>query len=155
MAIAAFSLSAFADLKSSDPEQACTYLADSGLPTRGWKVLTSSYSGCSSAYKDIGTGFPLANNLAYYATGDSAGVNELKLVVNLNQPNDSAAAIEALSNTAKKLSETAAGKPLPASIEQAIKGRKAAGAKVGVTHVQVVRDNWPTGSGYELQVIFK
>lgn len=148
---------ALAALPIADPNQVCGYLEQENLPTRGWKVQDESYASCSSNYREIGNvGLGLANNLAYYATGQGNTVTETKIVLNLNQPQSPAAALQALLQASQALSVQMFGKRLPGEIAQAIQSRKG-----GVTEVfqgasiSVVRDDWPSGKGYEIQVVFK
>lgn len=148
---------ALAALPSTDPSQVCRYLKQEGLSTRGWKIQDESYAGCSSDYRDIGqAGSGLTNNLAYYATGQGNTVAETKLVLNLNQPQSPAAALQALLQASHALSVQMFGKRLPAEIAQAIQSRKGGVTQsFQGTNISVIRDDWPSGKGYELQVVFE
>jgi len=53
------------------------------------------------------------------------------------------------------LSIKIAGVELPQVIKDAIAEGTPVKTQVGKTAVEVKRDNWPTGKGYELHVIFK
>jgi hypothetical protein len=79
------------------PETACLLLADiPGMQTRGYQNyamvnklppepwMPKEYW-CTSPYKQIGTVFPIPDNIVYDVTGDQHTVNELKLVLNVVQ----------------------------------------------------------------------
>ena len=75
---------AHAELLVTVPSQVCSFLDDAGLATRGWKNQYEQEYGCSSAYKQIDSGFPLANNLAFYAEGNGSSVAQVELMLNIN-----------------------------------------------------------------------
>jgi hypothetical protein len=78
------------------PEKACTLLADFNLATRGWKDVGGGMRSCSSPHREIGTGDPMPNNLAFYVRGDAAGPKLIKLVVNVNNRAQASAALKEL-----------------------------------------------------------
>ena len=146
---------ATAALKATTPAEACGYMADQGLSTRGWKNYHDNEFGCSSPYHDIGPGFPLPNNLAYYAEGKQQSVALVKLVLNVNNRTEAKSGHTALVKAAEALASRVTGEKLPGEISRAIlEGRKAS-AKLGNTTVEVLRIDWPTGKGYEVKVIFQ
>lgn len=156
LGIALFSMAAQAELPKAAPETVCQYLADIALKGRKWVPdYGDGTSGCATDYKDIGTGAPLANNLAYYATGKGGKVDQLKLVLNYNQPKSAGFATASLISAAQKLSPKALGASLPPEVIQLIKAGRSGKAKVGTGEVEVLRDNWPTGRGYEVQVMMR
>lgn len=137
------------------PSEACALLNDHGLATRGWKHQYDNEFGCSSPYKEIGAGSPLANNLAYYVDGGPATANRAKLVLNVNNKNSAVLAHRELLKAAEVLSTKAAGMPLPKEIAAAIvSGTKIAKPERPAT-IKVVRIDWPSGRGYELKVVFE
>jgi len=146
---------ASAELKSTVPADVCAYMSVMGLKTRGWKNQYDNIYGCSSSYKDIGTGYPLANNLAYYAEGERTVVTQVKLVLNVNNKGASNAAHSELLKAAEALTTKASGKTLPQSLKDAIKSGSKRSAKVGNSSIEVVRINWPTGKGYEIKVFIE
>jgi hypothetical protein len=155
-ALAVCSLPVFAEVAQTSPEAVCQYLADSGLKGRKWVAdYGDGTSGCASDYKDIGGGSPLANNLAYYVTGEGRQVQQVKLVVNYNQPKSGSAATSALIAASQKLAVKALGAQLPDSIASLIKSGKPATQNVGSGEVEVSRDDWPTGKGYEVHVTMR
>lgn len=146
---------ASAELKTAEPSVVCSYMHDFGLVTRGWKNYYESVFGCSSPYKELGVGFPLANNLAYYAEGNKEAVTQLRLVLNVNNSKTANAAHEELLKAAEALSIKATGENLPQPLKDAIKSGKKATAKVGSVSVEVMRENWPSNKGYEIKVIIR
>ena len=150
-----FSVSCLADLKQTAPEAVCSFLSDLDLNGRKWTDYGDGTSGCASNYKDIGSGSPMANNLAFYATGSDSTVDQVKLVLNFHQVKSAGMSISALGKASEKLSLKALGAPLPNSIKKAIVLGKPLTAAAGTGTIEVVRDNWPTGKGYEVQVIMK
>jgi hypothetical protein len=142
-----------AELQITSPTDVCNLLNKLGLSTGGWK---DNYGyGCNSPYKEIGSGYPLANNLAYYVDGSISSVSEVKLVININNKSSAKSAHKALLDASHVLSKRLSGKDLPKSIISAIESGKASSHNIGKTVVDVVRFDWPTGRGYEVKVIFK
>lgn len=137
------------------PTKACAYLSDVGLGTRGWKNDYDDEYHCSSPYKEIGPGSPLANNLAYYVEGSRGAVKRLKLVVNINNRVQQAAALSELQVAAKLLASKILGVALPSAAINALKSGTQGSWKVGQNTVSVKRDNWPTGKGYEIHFVIE
>ncbi|ENA27504.1 hypothetical protein EGJ52_23570 [Pseudomonas luteola] len=150
-----FPLLAHAELADTDPDSVCQFLAASDLKGRKWTDYGDGTAGCASDYKDIGNGVPLANNLAYYVMGQGNEAERVKLVMNANQPNAAAPAIKQLSNAASKLSPKALGVPLPDSVRKAIAKGEPVVVNVGSGEVEVLKDIWPSGKGYEIQVMMR
>lgn len=147
--------SAQAEIALKDPASTCVALDDVGLKTRGWKDRGSSDYGCTSPYKDIGPGHPLPNNLAFYAEGQISSVKLLKLVLNVNKPEHAKTSHQALLHTAEILSKKATGQPLSQTLKKALLSGKPIKEKLGNSNITVVRDNWPTGLGYEIKIVFE
>lgn len=147
--------SAEASLAITSPASVCALLNNIGLATGSWKNFYDNEFGCISPYKEIGPGFPLANNLAYYVEGDKNSVTGAKLVLNVNTKSQATSAHSALLRATEALSIKIAGVELPQVIKDAITEGTPVKTQVGKTAVEVKRDNWPTGKGYELHVIFK
>lgn len=144
-----------ANFSNTEPSTVCNYLAGDGIATRGWKNQYDNEFGCSSSYKEIGAGVPLANNIAYYAEGGPSEVRLAKLIVNINNKTLAASAYAELLKTSQNLSLKLAGVKLPEEISTAIKNGKKASAKAGSTKINVIRIDWPTGKGHELKVLFE
>jgi hypothetical protein len=154
--ISLFSVSAAeASLAVTSPSSVCVLLNNIGLATGSWKNIYDNEFGCNSPYKEIGSGFPLANNLAYYVDGNRNAVSQAKLVLNVNNKSQAKSAHSALLNASEALSTKIAGTKLPQTVKDAISGGKSMKTKIGQTAVEVKRDNWPTGKGYEIHVVFK
>ena len=68
-----------ATMKNTNPNTTCSYLQEIGLSTRGWKHDYDAEYGCSSSYKEFGSGSPLRNNLAYYVEGKAKKSEILKV----------------------------------------------------------------------------
>lgn len=130
-------------------------MSEVGLVTRGWKNHYENAFACLSPYKELGTGVPLANNVAYYVEGDREKVTQVKLVLNVNNRKSASAAHEELLKAVEALSIKATGEDLPQKLKDVIKAGKQATAKIGTASVEVVRDNWPSKNGYEIKVIIK
>lgn len=144
-----------AELKSTDPSVVCAYMNDVGLVTRGWKNQYENVFACLSPYKELGAGFPLANNVAYYVEGDRTSVRQVKLVLNVNDRKTANAAHEELLKAAEALSLKAAGENLPQTLKYAIKAGKNATAKVGSLSINVAHDNWLSNKGYGITVLIR
>lgn len=149
------SSAAFAELQQTEPTHVCALLADQGLKGRKWIDYGDGTSGCASDYKDIGAGAPLANNIAYYVMGEGSVAGEVKLVVNFNQPSRPGPGIQALGKAAEALAPKVLGGKITGEVRKAIVKGVPTTASVGSGTVEVIRQEWPTGKGYELQVIMK
>ena len=150
-----FSATCLAELKVTEPSIACALLSDSGLKGRKWTDYGDGSFGCASDYKDIGSGSPLSNNLAYYATGTATAVEQVKLVLNFNQPKSKGPAIGALGKASEALAPKVLGAKLNNEIRKAIVKGEPVTSQIGSGSIEVTRDDWPNGKGYEVHVIMK
>ena len=149
---------AFAALKTRVPSQVCGSLNSIGLNTRGWKNQGDDVYFCASDYKNLGSGlsrFSLPNNLAFYAEGTRSTVSQVKLVLNVNNRASAESGHTELRKAAEVLCVKATGKQLPQTLKQAVQSGGKRSARVGPSKVQVLRENWPSGKGYEVQVIIQ
>jgi hypothetical protein len=137
------------------PDKACGLLADIGLVTRSWKNHLDEEFSCSTPYKDIGTAFPLPNNLAYYVEGGKNSVKLVELVLNINNPSNSSSANSELQKAAASLFFQVTGEKIPESVTNAIKHGKNFSLKAGQSNAQVIRVDWPTGKGYEIRLVIE
>lgn len=154
----AFMAPALADLQIKAPSRACSMLADQGLKGRKWTEYADGVSGCASNYKEIGEGVPQPNNLAFYVTGEGETVRKVKLVLNYNQPRSEAASkasTRALATASQKLAIRSLGTTLPKPVLTAIERGRSIKASLGSGEVEVIRDDWPSGKGYEVHVIME
>ena len=142
-----------ADLVHPDPKNLCETLKGSGLATRGWKNQYDDKFGCSSAYKDIGAGSPLPNNIAYYVEGTSGKVELAKIVLNVNDKKNAPTAHGELGKVAAILIERCTGQAAPPDLVKAIQDGKVTNRKIAKTEIRIEKDLWPTGKGYEIKVI--
>lgn len=110
-----------AALVTTSPALVCSMLKDIGLATSGWKNHYDNEFGCSSAYKHIGAGSPMPNNLAYYPEGNRNAATQVRLVLNVNDKSRSTSGHTALLGAAEILSEKIVGVKLPQTIKSAIK----------------------------------
>jgi len=132
------------------PPQACNYLADAGLHTRGYNYQSGNVYGALSDCQELGSEFPLANNIAYYVTGSENKVDELKLVLNVNMPNKSGEAHNTLLRYSEILYQKALDKTLLSYIKTSIVEGKAGQWHSHNVTVELRRDDWDTGKGYSL-----
>jgi hypothetical protein len=139
---------------SWNPQEACEYLSHiSGFQTRGYINQYEDSFGCSSPYKDIGEGIPLANNIAYYVNGNSQNAKELKLVLNVNVTQNADEAHAVFLQYSEELTQKALGVAIPKDERDAILSGIAGEWIIKQTKVEIVREDWPTGKGYELKYI--
>jgi len=152
-----FPLAAFADYENRSITDACDYLKESGFNTRSYKKIYDNDYQCITNYIEIGsaTHNKIANNIAYYVSGNQNSVKELKLVTNINQRSKSSEAINAILAASKTLTKKALGINLPDEISTAISNQKNLTVTHGKVNLQVVYINWPTGKGFEVKYIIK
>ena len=84
-------------------EIAKKFLDQNGIYTNQYKNRLGHEYVSFSSYQDIGSATPLPNNIAYYVKGDSDTVKTLKLVLNVNQPNDAQTAHSVMLNHSQTL----------------------------------------------------
>lgn len=68
------------------PYLAKDFLKEEGLPTRPYQRSFEDEWYAGSNYLEIGEGFGTKNNIAYYLSGNEHIVTELKLKLNINEP---------------------------------------------------------------------
>lgn len=139
------------------PQQACNYLKNK-LPASSYKDTGGGEYWCGSNYFNIGSSeYGLPNNIAFYGIGTRSSIHTLKLVVNYNVPNDDSAGVATamLITQATELSQKATGSKPPEGILQNLLSGEPAEIQSGQYTHQVLRDDWPTGKGYEVHYILK
>jgi hypothetical protein len=137
------------------PAEACDFLSRiPGLQTRGYKDLVGDgeYS-CSSTYKELGGDSIMSNDIAYYAYGSSGQVRKLEIVLNVKSRNQSVQAHKELKDISSELTQKAIGNSLPDAAAISITQGKPGRWMVGGYLVEVIREEWPTGKGYEIHFI--
>jgi hypothetical protein len=101
---------------------------------------------------EFGSGYPLKNNIAYYAQGSSTTVSLVKLVLNANQKSQAQVAHEKLLEFAMPLVRKATGEAMPESIQASIQSGRSGQWEVGDNAIRLLRVEWPTGKGYEVKL---
>jgi len=158
--IVAFAGGLNADLTNLKLDDACSFVSGIGLSTKGWKDYGDDYWGCTSYPKLIGNSGPswapgLKNNLTFYVSGTETHVQRLKLLLNVNNASEAGAAHGEMLKAAKVLSKKALGEELPKAIQSAIKTGQDASIKVGSKEIELIREVWKTGKGYNMQLNIK
>lgn len=145
---------------------ACACLRGIGLGTdRYWRDDGERLFHCLSPYKELGmvadpVGLSSKNNLAYYVDGDAERIHQMKLVLNVYHHNvkprhGAMQAHQPLGQAAKRLTQEALKTPLPKMAEQAIAAGKPWQGAVKAATLELIRDDWPTGKGYELHFLVR
>jgi hypothetical protein len=145
---------------------ACAYLRSLGLRTdRYWRDDGEQVFHCLSPYKELGTvadplGLSSKNNLAYYVDGDAERIHQMQLVLNVYHHNvkprhGAMPAHQPLGQAAKRLTQEALKTPLPKAAEQAIAAGKPWQGTVKAATLELTRDDWPSGKGYELHFLVR
>jgi hypothetical protein len=142
-----------AEYANPNPSDACSFMSAMGMNTRGYKNPDGIGYFCSSPYKELGTGFPFKNNIAYYAEGSEEKVTNLKLVLNVNSKQEAKQAHAVLNDSAQTLLKKALSASLPQETQKAILAGSNGKWKIGNANVSVTRADWPTGKGYEIKFI--
>jgi len=152
-----------AELENDDPLIICHSLSSQGLFPGKWRKDELGYL-CVTPYKDIVSSLlytpGLPNNIALYATGSENKVNEVKLVININDSTSAHNAHLELLKDAEILFHHLylPSKPaqyLSSEIKNSIINGNPGNFLVRKISIQIIKDIWPTGKGYEIQVIFK
>ncbi len=148
---------AHADLLLKTPAHACSALAEHGFKTGAYGDRGGGEYWCSTPYRDIGqrSADALPNNVAYYVVGTAGSVKRLRLVLNVNQPGAAKPAHDALLKATSVLAPKAVGGDLDRKVSSAIIEGRSISQRVGTSQITVLRDNWPTGRGYEIRVTFE
>ena len=144
-----------AELPNSKITEVKEYLAAEGYVTKPWAKVFEDFYGCSSAYKDIGSGDVLANNIAYYVSGNQTTATELKLVLNVNVKAKAKDAHGEFLKIAQALYLKATGKKLEDKLVEAITNGSSSEVEAKSYTTKLVRSDWPTGRGYELKFIIE
>jgi hypothetical protein len=136
------------------PREYCSIATDVGLPAK--RAFSASTLGCSSAYRELSAASPgLSNNVAFYvsANGDPLALKRLSLQLNVNNPRAATSAHAELTQATASLARTLLGKEFP-ELLRAVKQGKAYRMQDTQWRVEVEREAWPTGRGYEINVRF-
>lgn len=144
-----------AEYVNPNPQEVCGFMSTMGMGTRGYKNPDGIGHFCSSPYKEFGSGFPLKNNIAYYAEGDAQKIRKLKLVLNVNSKQEAKQAHTELASSAEVLLNKALNVPLPQQVREAILAGNSGKWQIGIANVSVTRIDWPTGKGYEVKLLIE
>jgi hypothetical protein len=140
---------------------ACAYMRSVGLVTdRYWRDDGDPIFRCLSPMRALGTvadplGLGLKNSLAYYVDGDAERIHQMLLKLNVNQRHEAQQAHQELLRAAKKLIQGALNTPLPKAAEQAIAASKPWRGTLKAATLELARDDWPSGKGYDLKFLVR
>ena len=138
---------------------ACAYLRSVGLGTdRYWPDDGEPLFHCLSRMTELGTAaepYGLKNNLAYYVDGDAERAHQMLLKLNVNQRHEAQQAQQALLRAAKVLTQQALNTSLPKPAEQAIAAGKPWRGTVKAATLELTREDWSTGKGYDLKFLVR
>ena len=140
---------------------ACAYLASVGLGAgRYGREEEERLFHCVSPQTELGTvahplGVGLKNSLGYYVEGDAERIHRLWLMLNVNQRQEAQHAHQALLRAAQQLTQQALNTPLPKAAEQAIAAGKPWKARMKAATLELAREDWPTGKGYDLKFLVR
>jgi pyrimidine operon attenuation protein/uracil phosphoribosyltransferase len=91
----------------------------------------------------------------FSATGNKSTVMQVDLFLNINDQASSSSAHQELLKATEVLSIKATGKQLPQKLKNAIKKGSNASQKVGNATVEILREDWTAGEGYDVKVTIK
>jgi hypothetical protein len=117
-----------------------------------YKNESGNVFACLSEEKTLGAGSP-ANNIAYYAKGEAGRARLVGLSLKVNQPETAGDALQKLVEYSQQLSEKATGIPLSGATAKAMLAGNAGRGKVGSTKVEILKQNFSDGKGYELNFV--
>lgn len=131
-------------LDSIEPKSTCSYLENMGLKSQGWGELGSGDHGCPSEKKEFGPPSALGerNDITYYVSSVGGKLEQLKLLVNINNPKAAAAAKAELNKAAKQLLGKLGITTIPNNIVSAINAASDATAEVEGVKLKVVKMSW-------------
>lgn len=138
------------------PYRAKNFLADVGLPTGFYHKIMDGLEewSASSSYLDIGTSvFP--NRVSYYVDGNEYVATSLKLVLDVNNPEDADSAFEKLNELVGTLFEKAFKGLLPEDIEEFVLEGPESEVMFQTKIVKMTREDWGSANGYTVKVIIK
>jgi hypothetical protein len=104
----------------SDPQQACHYLDDRGLSTKGYSDVGRGVYQCRSFSRQLPVGGTANHALYYQASGTSERVQRLELVLEVRSREEQQPAHRYLLDELHALAERAAAGPVPEDLAQAV-----------------------------------
>lgn len=142
-----------------DPQKACRFLSDiPGMSSSGsYSSLYEGIHSCGTRYKDVGEDdhSALPNNISYYAAGTPEKVQRLRLLLNINQISNDTAAKEQMATVAVRLFQAALNHSIPNGIQDSIKTGTSGQWDDSGYKIELKKDIWPTGKGYELNFVIR
>jgi hypothetical protein len=126
----------------------------SGLQTRGYggHEIEGEFF-CSSPYKDLDDKATIPNNIAFYAEGDAEEVHVLNLVLNVHVPRKAEEAHGTFMAYSDELALRVLGDGLPPAMKDAILDGRPEAYTVKGLFLELKREAWPSGRGYEMRFI--
>lgn len=103
-----------------------------------------------SPYLEIGEAI-LPNNIAYYVEGDEHVARTLKLVANFNNQDAAIETRTRFAGLADRLIRQALDQETPEVVRSAILSEMQVNLPIGKKTIQLVRESWPTGRGYQMR----
>jgi hypothetical protein len=144
------------NLKITDPNIVCHLMKDEGMDMNslGWKDYYGI--GCYSHSKEIETN-DVRMTLAYYVNGsDLDTVSDIKFMLNVfTEESDIQLVHTELLDAAKLLSPHIINEQLSDEVAALILRGTPGNVVINGVNIEVLKKVWPTGKGYEIQVIFK
>ena len=134
-----------------EPAVACAFMSDK-LSPGPYRVESGSIFACLSEEKTLGAGSP-PNNIAFYAKGEAGRARLVGLSLKVNQPESAGEALQKLVEYSEQLSEKATGIPLSSATAKAMLAGNAGRGKVGSTKVEILKQTFSDGKGYELNFV--
>jgi hypothetical protein len=144
-----FLIGIFSGSESDSRPNECDFLTSENLSTRAWN---KEYKSCSSNYLDIDSNIVgssgMSNNIAYYYQKRQA-----LIVLNMNAPQNTKRSLDKLISSANTLSINSSGLELPKNIAEAIKDHSKLPLSMANNkhRWKLVKEQWPSGNGYELK----
>ncbi len=146
---------AYAELPTSKITEVKDYLKAEGYVTGSWKEILDDEYFCCTGYKSINSVEAVSNNIAYYVNGNRTTAAELKLVLNVNIKSKAQEAHSEFLKIAQALNVKATGKKLEDALAEAITKGTASEIKSKSYTTKIIRNDWPSGKGYDLQFIIE
>ena len=149
------------------PSVACSLLDDTGLHAQGWKNQATAATvalepwnrldyRCSSAYTPLNAEIPMRDgSIAYYVDGSEQSVSQLKLVLSIHDRRFVELGNLSLAVISHALTLRALDKPLPLEIVAAMRKAEPGRWKIGLNEIEVQREDYVNGSGYDLKFLIR
>lgn len=124
------------------------YLSEHGLPAQDYHRLYDEWFAASHPIEIGGNGF-MPDNMAYYIEGDEHVARQLRVKLNVNTPEKSAASEEALAQVASALAAKAIEAEHMSRAQELVRAGKGSVTIEG-RKMSVVTDPFPSGRGYSV-----